>query len=129
LPTFQREYVLKHELRGIAMFAINMPLNIEPHYVVAFREECFRPTTEAAVEINGKWLHSRLLWLQVFQLLQPCFQFADHRITPQGSLHHLIDSGLWSLTVPMIRPSAFVRAELLRLLRLLIKSTAVLTTR
>jgi hypothetical protein len=56
LRTMQRENVLDHQLRGIAMLAVDVLLDIEADDVVIFGQTSFSPTTETCVKIHQKRL-------------------------------------------------------------------------
>jgi hypothetical protein len=56
----ERPDVLQHELRGIAVLAIDVLLDVETNNIVAFRKQSFSPPAQAAVQINRQWFHATI---------------------------------------------------------------------
>ena len=45
----ERPHVLQYELRGVAVLAVDVPLDIEADNIVAFGEQALGPAAEAAI--------------------------------------------------------------------------------
>ena len=52
LRAVQRQHVLDDKLRGIAMLAVLMPLDVEADDIVALGQQALGPAAEAAEEID-----------------------------------------------------------------------------
>src|SRR5689334_22494084 len=55
LRAVNRPHVLEHELRGVAMLAVDVLLNVEADHVEAFGQQPFGPATEAAEQVDCEW--------------------------------------------------------------------------
>ena len=58
LRTVKRPDILQDELRGVAMLAVLVPLNVESDHVPASGEQSFGPAAQSAVEVNGERPHA-----------------------------------------------------------------------
>ena len=45
----QRQHVLHHQLRRIAMLAVDVPLDVEAHHVLALGKQALGPATQAGI--------------------------------------------------------------------------------
>lgn len=52
LPAVKRHDVLQHKLRGIALLAIDVTLDVETDHVEAFGQEAIGPAAQTAEQIN-----------------------------------------------------------------------------